>query len=100
MVSLHLGNTKDGVIVKAENLGIIDFNIASILKKHFNIENISLNNDAKCAALCEKKYGNLKAYDDSIFMCLGTGIGGAVFLGGKLLMPKNNPGFELRTCGN
>lgn len=84
--------------MKAENLGIVDFDISGALKKHFCVENISLNNDAKCAAICEKRYGSLKPYDDAIFMCLGTGIGGAVFLGGKLLMPKRNTGFELRTC--
>ena len=84
------GKNKDGVMV----------DITGVLKKHFNIENISLNNDAKCAAICEKIYGSLKSYDDAVFMCLGTGIGGAVFLDGNLLMPKRNPGFELRTCNN
>ena len=94
------GKNKDGVMVRAENLGIANFDITGVLKKHFNIENISLNNDAKCAAICEKIYGSLKSYDDAVFMCLGTGIGGAVFLDGNLLMPKRNPGFELRTCNN
>lgn len=45
--------------------------------------------------MCEKKYGSLKKYDDCIFLCLGTGVGGAVFLNGKLLKPKNYQGFEL-----
>ena len=45
--------------------------------------------------MCEKKYGSLKKYDDCIFICLGTGVGGAVFLDGKLLKPKNYSGFEL-----
>lgn len=91
------GSNREGIIVKAENLGIKDFNIVGILKKYFNYENIFLRNDAKCAALCEKKYGNLKEYDNCIFLCLGTGIGGAVFINGNLLKSKKYEGFELRT---
>ena len=91
------GTHKNGIIVKAENLGIFDYNILETLRKHFYDVEITLNNDAKCAAMCEKEYGNLKDCDDGIFICLGTGIGGAVFLGGKLLKAKKYVGFELRT---
>lgn len=65
------------------------------MKNHFNNVKISLNNDAKCAAMCEKIYGELKEYDDAIFLCLGTGIGGAVFQEGRLLKAKKYTGFEL-----
>ena len=91
------GTHKNGIIVKAENLGIFDYNILETLRKHFYDVEITLNNDAKCAAMCEKEFGNLKDCDDGIFICLGTGIGGAVFLGGKLLKAKKYVGFELRT---
>lgn len=91
------GTHKNGIIVKAENLGIFDYNILDTLRKHFYDVEITLNNDAKCAAMCEKEFGNLKDCDDGIFICLGTGIGGAVFLGGKLLKAKKYVGFELRT---
>ncbi|MCI8620407.1 MAG: ROK family protein [Clostridia bacterium] len=89
------GTTKNGVIVKAENLGIVNFKILEILSKHFDCKNIKLNNDAKCAGICEKEFGSLKNYDDCVFICLGTGIGGAVFLEGELLKPKRYSGFEL-----
>lgn len=36
-----------------------------------------------------------KKCEDAIFVTLGTGIGGAVFLGGKLLKPKKYEGFEI-----
>lgn len=69
-----------GTIIKAENLGIKKFEIADIVKKEYCLDKVFLHNDAKCAALCEKRIGNLKPYDDAIFLCLGTGIGGAAFL--------------------
>lgn len=88
------GTSKDGVVVKAENLGIYDFHIVEKLQRYFSAP-IKLSNDAKCAGLCEKKYGALKNYNDAIFMCLGTGIGGAVFMNGKMLVPKRYVGTEI-----
>lgn len=88
------GTSKDGVIVKAENLKIYDFNIVERLQRYFGIP-IKLSNDARCAGLCEKEYGSLKKYKDAIFMCLGTGIGGTVFMDGKMLMPKRYVGMEI-----
>ena len=54
-----------------------------------------LQNDAKCAAIAEKQWGSLKEYDDALFLILGTGVGGAAFLQGELLIPKRYSGFEV-----
>ncbi len=88
------GTVSDTHIIKAKNLHIKDFNIVSEINKYFNIP-IVLRNDAKCAAIAEKEYGSLKKYDDAVFLTIGTGIGGAVYLGGKLLKPKKYEGFEI-----
>lgn len=88
------GTSKDGIVIKAENLGIYNFDIVERLQRYFSAP-IKLSNDAKCAGLCEKKYGALKNYDDAVFMCLGTGIGGAVFINGKMLQPKRYAGMEI-----
>ncbi|MCI8961489.1 MAG: ROK family protein [Clostridia bacterium] len=88
------GTSKDGVIIKAENLTIYDFPIVEKLQRYFSAP-IKLSNDGKCAGLCEKKYGALREYEDAVFICLGTGIGGAVFMNGKMLRPKRYLGMEL-----
>lgn len=88
------GTISGKVVIKAENLGIENFNIVDDINKQINIP-IYLRNDAKCAALAEKEYGVLKEYEDSIFLVVGTGVGGAVFLGNKLLVPKKYEGFEI-----
>lgn len=90
----HHGTISNGVIVKAGNLGIRDFDLVGCLKKNFDVP-IYIRNDAKCAGMAEKIYGAMKKYDDGVFLTLGTGIGGAVFLGGKLLEPKRYSGFEI-----
>lgn len=81
-------------IIKAENLHIRELPIVEEINKFYNIP-IKLRNDAKCAALAEKEYGSLKKAKDAIFLTLGTGIGGAVFLNGELLVPGKYEGFEI-----
>ena len=88
------GTVSETHIIKADNLHIKDFDIASEINKYYNIP-VMLRNDAKCAAIAEKEYGGLKKYDDALFLTIGTGVGGAVFLGGKLLKPKKYEGFEI-----
>jgi len=88
------GTVSNTHIIKADNLHIKDFHITSEINKYFNVP-VNLRNDAKCAALAEKEYGSLKKSEDAIFLTIGTGIGGAVFLNGKLLRPKMFEGFEI-----
>lgn len=88
------GTIKNNLWIYSNNLKIDNFDICSKLKEYFSIP-IYIKNDAKCAGLAEKVYGGLKEYSDGIFICLGTGFGSAVFLGGKLLESKTYPGFEL-----
>lgn len=88
------GTIKDNIIVKSPNLGLFKFDIISELQKTINLP-MQIRNDSKCAAIAEKYYGSLKDADDCVFLCMGTGIGAAVFMGGKLLEPKRYAGFEL-----
>lgn len=88
------GMPEEGRIKNLVNLNIKDFNIGKILEEKYRAV-VNIKNDGKCAGLAEKKYGALKLYDDCVFLCIGTGVGSAVFLEGELLKPKIKPGFEL-----
>lgn len=88
------GMVSETSIIKAENLHIKNLEITKEINKYFNVP-VKLKNDAKCAALAEKEYGSLKKAKDAIFLSLGTGIGGAVFLNDELLVPKKYEGFEI-----
>jgi glucokinase len=88
------GTVSETSVIKAENLGIKNLEVVTKLGKEFNIP-IYIENDAKCAAIAEKKFGSLKEYDDALFLIIGTGVGGAAFLDGKLLKPKRYSGFEV-----
>ena len=80
-------------IVKSSNLGINHFYLPQIVEEKLGIKT-QIRNDAKCAGIAEVKYGALKDYKDSLFLCLGTGIGGAAFLNKKILEPSGYEGFE------
>lgn len=87
------GTVTDNKIIKSVNLGIKDYNIVESLSKKIKLP-IKIKNDAKCAAVAENKYGCLKNYKRSIFLTLGTGIGGAVIINNKLLDTGELPGCE------
>ena len=86
------GTISNGTIIKAGNLGISNCNLREKLQLNTPI---AIENDGKCAAMAEKTLGSLKSCDDGIFLNIGTGIGGAVFLDGELLKPKACSGFEI-----
>lgn len=87
------GTVSENKIIKAVNLGIENYEIAKNLEEKLHIK-VKLRNDAKCSALAEQKYGELAGFENSVFLCIGTGIGGAVIYNGKLLEAKGVPGFE------
>ena len=87
------GSVKNDKILKSVNLGLKDYNLVGVIKKEIDLP-IKIRNDAKCAALAESKYGALKKYNRVLFMTLGTGIGGAVIINGKLLDAGEYPGCE------
>ena len=101
MDTLYKGLLKHYSVQLADNLVAKDRE--EIYNKIFNtledyigtILPIKIKNDAKCAALAENKYGSLKDYKRSIFIGLGTGIGGAVIVDDKLLDTGDLPGCEI-----
>ena len=103
------GVVTEGTINKCVNLGIKDYKIVEKLndkiikyatrnKKQERFISlplqIKLQNDAKCAAIAENEYGVLKEYEDSIFLTLGTGIGGALIQNKQLIEGKQFSGYE------
>lgn len=87
------GTVKDGIVVKSVNLGLKNYDIIKKLQEKIDLP-IQIRNDAKCAAIAENVYGALKSYDRSIFLTLGTGIGGAVIIHNELLDTGALPGCE------
>jgi glucokinase len=77
-------DSKAGVILDAPNLGWRDVPLASMVAKQLNLP-VKLENDAHCAAWGEFSFGAGRGYSDAVIVTLGTGVGGGLILGGRLL---------------
>lgn len=56
---------------------------------------VFVDNDANMMGLGEVRFGHAKDLEDAVFLTVGTGIGGAIVLNGKLYGGHRNRGAEL-----
>jgi len=56
---------------------------------------VVVNNDANCMGLAEARWGTAQAVGDVVFLTVGTGVGGALILDGRLYGGYRNRGTEL-----
>ena len=83
-----------GTVVYACNLGWISYDVRSALKKMTGFS-VRLVNDANAAALAEVVAGAAKGAQSAVMVTLGTGVGGGVVIGGKLLTGYTGAASEL-----
>lgn len=75
---------RNGVVKQAVNLGWQDYPAAQILKERMGMK-VRICNDANAAALGEFWKGGGMGYSDMVMVTLGTGVGGAVIVDGKVI---------------
>ena len=83
-----------GVVNKCVNLGWGVFNIAEDLSNLLGFP-VKAGNDANVAALGEYWKGGGKGAENMIFATLGTGVGGGIVIGGRLLHGAHGSGAEI-----
>lgn len=93
---------KKGIVKECVNLGWKQINLKEDirvkLKEQFKNKNdikILIENDANVAAVGEYLVGIMKNSRNSIFITLGTGIGGGAILNGKLHRGKDGAALEI-----
>jgi glucokinase-like ROK family protein len=74
-------------LVFAPNLGWRNVPLKKIFSEHTGL-NVYLENDANAAAVAEHLFGAARKSDDFIFVVVGIGIGGGLFLNGNLYRGK------------
>ena len=86
-------NDKGVMVGGAVNLGWTDVNIPAVMSQYFSVP-VKANNDANVAALGEMWQGGGKGYTEMVAVTLGTGVGGGVIIGGKILTGVNGAAGE------
>jgi glucokinase len=76
---------KEGIITNSNNLACLEnFKIRDEMERRLETR-VILENDANAAALGEKWMGAGREVDDLVLLTLGTGIGGGIIAGGRVL---------------
>lgn len=87
-------NSQKGTVDYSNNLEWVDVPLLGELKKYIDLPS-KVSNDANVAALGETVFGAGKNYHDTIFVTLGTGVGGGVVIDNKLFEGNESKGTEL-----
>lgn len=78
-----------GVLHYGPNVpGVMKLDIAGVLRGEFGIPVVA-ENDASCAALAEHRLGAARGTMHAVVITQGTGIGGGLIVGGRLLRGSN-----------
>ena len=105
-----VADEKTGHVIFCTNLGWREVPFVSEMRKYFNLP-IIVDNDATVAGYAESVAGVSKGTDSSVFITLGTGVGGGIVIHGKPYSGAHGIGSEighmiikmdgeLCTCGN
>ena len=84
---------RTGRVVYCDNLGWRDLDVTAALRGVLDMP-VRIANDADCALLAEARTGAARRYRDCVMLTLGTGVGGAVMLGGELYSGGDGFGCE------
>lgn len=83
-----------GSILFSPHAGLRDVGIRDHLEMRFG-KPVTLLNDCVMAALAEKRVGAGVHYRDLVYVGIGTGIGGGIISGGRVLMGKDGNAHEI-----
>jgi glucokinase len=81
-------------VLGSQNLVWKNVHLKKKLEKQFGLP-VAVTNDVNAATLGEWRFGSGKGVDDLAVLFVGTGVGGGVITGGKLLAGCTNSGGEL-----
>lgn len=84
----------DGTVLKCVNLGWGIFNVEKEMEKLTGLK-VKAGNDANVAALGEMWQGGGRGYQDVVMVTLGTGVGGGIIIGGRILAGINGAAGEI-----
>lgn len=83
-----------GKVIYCANLSWYDVDVSGYLGKYFNVP-VYLENDATAAAYAESLFGSTKNVSSSVFLTIGTGIGGGIIIDNKIIRGGHGAASEI-----
>ena len=105
-----IADAKTGTVIFCTNLGWRDIPLRAEIQKYID-KPVYIDNDATVAGLAESVAGVSANTESSVFLTLGTGVGGGIIIHGKVWSGRHGVGSEIGhmilkmggepcTCGN
>ena len=85
---------ENGVVLGCANLGWGEMDVKDCMEQMLGLP-VRVGNDANVAALGEMWKGGGRGYKDLLMITLGTGVGGGLILGGKIVCGSNGAAAEI-----
>lgn len=92
-IGLVPGRESYGQILATPKLGWAGFPLIQSLVDAFPTAHLALDTDVNAAALAEAKLGAAAGLEDVVYITIGTGIGGGILSGGRLIHGALHPEF-------
>ena len=77
-------NATEGIVEYSNNILMSNFPMCEEFKKHLDVKDVYIANDANAAALGEALAGAARGAGVAVMITLGTGVGGGVIIDGKI----------------
>ena len=87
------GRDHYGQILATPKKGWSGYSLTEALGQAFPAAKLALDTDVNAAALAESRFGAAKGLDDVVYITIGTGIGGGILSGGRLVHGALHPEF-------
>jgi glucokinase len=88
-------DAENGVLIRAGNLAVKNWNIVKALAGAFPKARRRLGHDVRLAALAEARLGAGRGASTMVAVWVGTGVGGAVIIDGKIHTGRNGNAGEI-----
>ncbi len=92
-----LADAEKGLWIESSFSGIRDVPLVSLLQNAFSLPAYA-DNDATACALAESLYGAGQGVGDFLYLTVSTGVGGALFLGGRIYRGSGGNAGEFGHC--
>lgn len=89
-----LMDLRRGVAVETNHLPLRDVPVRDVLAERLGVP-VFVDNDATCALVAEHRHGAASGCDDAVLLTIGTGIGGGIVAGGRVLRGAVGAAAEL-----